>query len=51
VSPLAKGASKAVIAKNIAEMKRAGHPTDQSVAAAYRQARASGAKLPKAKKG
>lgn len=41
MSPLKKGSSKATISKNIKEMKAAGHPTDQSVAAALREARYS----------
>lgn len=36
--PLAKGSSKATIAKNIREMEKAGHPHDQAVAAAMRTA-------------
>lgn len=36
--PLKKGSSKAVISKNIKEMQDAGHPHDQSVAAALRSA-------------
>jgi len=52
--PLKKGASKKVISRNIAEMKKSGHPTKQAVAAALDTARKSGAKIPKkgtAKKG
>lgn len=45
--PLAKGRSKKVIAKNIKEMEKAGHPKNQSVAAALNEARQSGAKIPK----
>jgi hypothetical protein len=36
--PLKKGDSKAVIGHNISEMEKAGHPHDQSVAAALREA-------------
>ena len=39
--PLKKGCSKSVIAKNIKEMKKAGHPHKQSVAAALDTARRS----------
>jgi hypothetical protein len=42
IMPLKKGSSKATISKNIKEMKKAGHPQDQSVAAALNQARKSG---------
>lgn len=48
--PLKKGASRKTISSNIREMVKAGHPLDQSQAAAYRQARESGAKLPKRRK-
>ena len=37
--PLVKGKSQAVIGQNIAEMMRAGHPRDQSIAAALNVAR------------
>jgi hypothetical protein len=37
--PLEKGASDAVRRKNIAEMRDAGHPLAQSIAAAYNQQR------------
>lgn len=47
--PLAKGTSKKTISKNVAEMKKAGYPTDQAVAASLDQARRSGAKIPKHK--
>ena len=40
--PLKKGSSKATISKNIKEMKAAGHPQKQAVAAALNQARKSG---------
>jgi hypothetical protein len=36
--PLLHGKSKKVIAYNIKEMEKAGHPHDQAVAAAMRQA-------------
>jgi hypothetical protein len=36
--PLISGSSKDVISSNIAEMRRAGHPEDQAIAAAYRKA-------------
>jgi len=42
--PLKKGKGRAVISENIKEMMAAGHPQDQSVAAALRQAGASAAK-------
>jgi type IV secretory pathway VirB6-like protein len=45
--PLAKGKSKKVISNNISEMIKAGHPPAQAKAAAYNEARKSGAKLPK----
>lgn len=49
--PLKKGKSKAVISGNIAEMRRAGHPRDQSIAAAMRSAGKSRPKAKKRKKG
>lgn len=36
--PLQKGSSQATISKNIKEMKAAGHPQKQAVAAALRSA-------------
>jgi hypothetical protein len=36
--PLKPGSSDEVISENIAEMIRAGHPRDQAIAAAYRNA-------------
>lgn len=36
--PLLKGSSPHIIAENIAEMRRAGHPEKQAIAAAYRNA-------------
>lgn len=36
--PLKAGKSQKVVSENIAEMVRAGHPQDQSIAAAYRKA-------------
>ena len=44
MSPLRKGKSKATISKNISEMRKSGHPQDQSIAAALSQARKSGVK-------
>lgn len=48
--PLKKGTSKKTIGKNIAEMEKSGHPKAQSIAAAFNEARESGAKIPKPKK-
>ena len=45
--PLAKGKSKKVISRNIAELRRSGRPEAQSVAAAMRMA---GIKPPPEKK-
>ena len=39
--PLKPGKSKAVVSHNIAEMIKAGHPQDQSVAAAMNKKRES----------
>ena len=36
--PLKSGKSKKVISENVGEMVRSGHPVDQAVAAAYREA-------------
>lgn len=36
--PLLKGSSQEIIGQNIAEMRKAGHPEDQAIAAAYRMA-------------
>lgn len=36
--PLMKGSSREVISENIREMRNAGHPEDQAVAAAMRMA-------------
>lgn len=47
--PLRLGRSKETIARNIAEMLRAGRPRDQAIAAAYRQARTKPVKLGKRK--
>lgn len=47
VSPLEKGKSKAVVGRNIAEMRRAGYPEKVAVAASLNQARKSGAKIPR----
>jgi hypothetical protein len=51
--PLKKGTSKATVSANIREMKAAGYPQKQAVAASLDTARRSGAKLPPrpAKKG
>lgn len=43
--PLAKGKSKKVIGRNIAEMEASGHPKAQAIAASLNQARKSGAKI------
>jgi hypothetical protein len=48
--PLLKGKSKSVISQNIKEMREAGHPQDQAVAAALSQARRSGKTTSKRKK-
>ena len=37
--PLRSGTSRETLSENIAEMRRAGHPEDQSVAAAFRKRR------------
>lgn len=47
--PLEKGKIKKVIAKNIREMEKSGHPKNQALAAALEQARKSGAKIPRKK--
>ena len=39
--PLEKGSSKEVIARNIAELRRAGYPERQAQAIAYSEARKS----------
>lgn len=39
--PLKRGYSRDTISKNIAEMKRAGHPQKQAKAASYERARKS----------
>ena len=43
--PLIKSGSKAAISENIREMVHAGHPQDQAVAAAMRNARQYGAHM------
>ena len=48
--PLKKGKSKKVISSNIREMRHAGHPLDQAIAAAYSTARKSGGKKTKKKR-
>lgn len=45
--PLPKGKSRKTIGRNIKKMVREGYPRDRASAAAYRQARKSGAKLPR----
>lgn len=45
--PLEKGKSRAVVGRNIKEMKASGYPQKQAVAAALSTARKSGAKIPK----
>lgn len=47
MSPLRKGASRAVVGANIKEMMSSGRPQKQAVAAALNQARKSGAKIPR----
>lgn len=39
--PLKKGTSRATVSENIREMRRAGHPENQAVAAAMREKRES----------
>ena len=54
MSPLKSGRSKKVISYNIAEMIRAGHPRNQAVAAAMRNAmmrKAGSKKKKKSRKG
>ena len=38
MSPLKKGSSNIVISKNIAELMNSGHPQDQAIAIAYKEA-------------
>jgi hypothetical protein len=45
--PLLKGSSKEIVSSNIREMRGAGHPEAQAVAAALRMARESGGDVPK----
>jgi hypothetical protein len=49
--PLKKGTSRKVIGENIKEMEASGHPPKQAIAAALNNARKSGAKIKKPKKG
>jgi hypothetical protein len=49
--PLEKGASRKVIGENIKREESAGKPKAQSIAIALSEARRSGAKIPKSKKG
>lgn len=49
--PLKKGTSKKTIGSNIKEMEASGHPRNQAIAASLNEARMSGAKIPKKKKG
>lgn len=42
--PLKKGTSDKVVSQNIREMRKAGHPQDQAVAAAKREQRESARK-------
>jgi len=49
--PLKPGTSKKTIGKNISEMEKSGHPKKQAIAASLNEARKSGAKIPKPKKG
>jgi hypothetical protein len=49
--PLKKGKSKKTISSNIKEMRNAGYPAKQAVAASLSTARKSGAKIPFSKKG
>ena len=45
--PLIKSSSSSAVSKNISEMRHAGHPRDQAIAAALSVARKSNNKLPK----
>lgn len=47
--PLKKGTSKKTIGRNIKEMVDSGHKQSQAVAAAFNEARKSGAKIPRKK--
>jgi hypothetical protein len=49
--PLEKGKSRKVIGHNIKEMMESGHKKSQAIAASLNEARKSGAKIPKSKKG
>ena len=49
--PLKKGTSRKIIGENIREMENSGHSPKQAIAAALNNARKSGAKIKKPKKG
>ena len=49
--PIKKGKSRETISKNIAELRRSGKPSKQAVAISLDEARRSGARIRKPKKG
>lgn len=49
--PLKHGTSRRIIGENIKEMEASGHKKSQAIAASLNEARMSGAKIPKKKKG